>query len=54
MVQYILESCLLRREKTMRDRDGKLIVDLPPKTVSSYFVLVPRLLFALHVVDSTL
>lgn len=34
VVQYILESCLLRREKTMRDRDGKLIVDLPPKTVS--------------------
>lgn len=34
VVQYILESCLLRREKTMRDKDGKLIVDLPPKTVS--------------------
>ncbi|OCF60506.1 DNA repair protein RAD5 [Kwoniella mangroviensis CBS 10435] len=33
VVQYILESCLLRREKTMRDKDGKLIVDLPPKTV---------------------
>lgn len=33
VVQYILESCLLRREKNMRDRDGRLIVDLPPKTV---------------------
>lgn len=33
VVQYILESCLLRREKNMRDKDGKLIVDLPPKTV---------------------
>lgn len=32
VVQYILESCLLRREKTMRDKDGRLIVDLPPKT----------------------
>ncbi|WVQ80640.1 hypothetical protein IAT38_002745 [Cryptococcus sp. DSM 104549] len=31
VVQYILESCLLRREKTMRDKDGRLIVDLPPK-----------------------
>jgi DNA repair protein RAD5 len=34
VVQYILESCLLRREKTMRDKDGRLIVDLPPKTAS--------------------
>ncbi|EIW70729.1 hypothetical protein TREMEDRAFT_43337 [Tremella mesenterica DSM 1558] len=33
VVQYILESCLLRREKTMRDKDGRLIVDLPPKHV---------------------
>lgn len=33
VVQYILETCLLRREKNMRDRDGKLIVDLPEKTV---------------------
>ncbi|KAL7425072.1 DNA helicase rad5 [Cryptotrichosporon argae] len=33
VVQYILESCLLRREKTMRDKDGRLIVDLPPKTL---------------------
>ncbi|WVO16207.1 hypothetical protein L204_103878 [Cryptococcus depauperatus] len=33
VVQYILENCLLRREKTMRDKDGKLIVDLPPKHV---------------------
>ncbi|ORY34105.1 SNF2 family N-terminal domain-domain-containing protein [Naematelia encephala] len=34
VVQYILESCLLRREKTMRDKDGRLIVDLPKKTVA--------------------
>lgn len=33
VVQYILESCLLRREKNMRDKDGRLVVDLPPKTV---------------------
>jgi len=33
VVQYILESCLLRREKSMRDKDGRLIVDLPPKTI---------------------
>ncbi|ODO09770.1 DNA repair protein RAD5 [Cryptococcus amylolentus CBS 6273] len=34
VVQYILETCLLRREKTMRDKDGRLIVDLPPKHVA--------------------
>lgn len=33
VVQFILEQCLLRREKTMRDRDGKPIVDLPPRNV---------------------
>ncbi|GMK59160.1 hypothetical protein CspeluHIS016_0701750 [Cutaneotrichosporon spelunceum] len=33
VVQFILESCLLRREKDMRDKDGRLVVDLPPKTV---------------------
>ena len=33
VVQVILETVLLRREKTMRDRDGKRIVDLPPKEV---------------------
>jgi DNA repair protein RAD5 len=33
VVQFILESCLLRREKNMRDKDGRLVVDLPPKTV---------------------
>ncbi|KAL1413610.1 DNA helicase rad5 [Vanrija albida] len=33
VVQYILESCLLRREKNMRDKDGKLVVDLPSKTI---------------------
>ncbi|KAJ9121542.1 hypothetical protein QFC22_002160 [Naganishia vaughanmartiniae] len=34
VVQYILEQCLLRREKNMKDKDGKPIVDLPLKTVS--------------------
>ena len=34
VVQVILESVLLRREKTMRDKDGKMIVELPPKEVS--------------------
>lgn len=33
VVQFILESCLLRREKNMRDKDGRLVVDLPPKNV---------------------
>ncbi|KDR85554.1 hypothetical protein GALMADRAFT_51611 [Galerina marginata CBS 339.88] len=33
VVQVILESILLRREKNMRDQDGNLIVDLPPKEV---------------------
>lgn len=33
VVQVILETVLLRREKTMRDRDGKRIVELPPKEV---------------------
>ncbi|KAK7686706.1 hypothetical protein QCA50_010306 [Cerrena zonata] len=32
-VQIILESVLLRREKNMRDSDGKRIVELPPKEV---------------------
>ncbi|KAF8557658.1 hypothetical protein OG21DRAFT_1482121 [Imleria badia] len=31
IVQVILESILLRREKNMRDNDGKRIVELPPK-----------------------
>ncbi|KAL7413539.1 SNF2 family N-terminal domain-containing protein [Mrakia frigida] len=34
VVQFILESCLLRRDKTMKDRDGKLIVDLPEKEIT--------------------
>ncbi|KAH8102375.1 SNF2 family N-terminal domain-containing protein [Cristinia sonorae] len=34
VVQVILEAVLLRREKTMRDRDGKRIVELPPKEIS--------------------
>jgi DNA repair protein RAD5 len=33
VVQFILEQCLLRREKNMKDKDGKPIVDLPDKTV---------------------
>lgn len=33
IVQVILESVLLRREKTMRDRDGNRIVELPAKEV---------------------
>ena len=42
VVQVILESVLLRREKTMRDADGKRIVELPAKEVciptpSSFF-----------------
>ena len=35
VVQVILESVLLRREKTMRDADGKRIVELPAKEVCS-------------------
>ncbi|KAJ9095987.1 hypothetical protein QFC21_005350 [Naganishia friedmannii] len=34
VVQYILEQCLLRREKNMKDKDGKPIVDLPLKTIT--------------------
>ncbi|KAF7307476.1 DNA repair protein [Mycena indigotica] len=33
IVQIILESILLRREKTMLDTNGKRIVELPPKEV---------------------
>ncbi|KAJ3518013.1 hypothetical protein NLJ89_g135 [Agrocybe chaxingu] len=33
VVQVILESILLRREKNMLDTDGKRIVELPPKEV---------------------
>lgn len=33
IVQVILESVLLRREKTMTDEDGNRIVELPPKEV---------------------
>lgn len=35
VVQFILEQCLLRREKNMKDKDGKPIVDLPLKTVGT-------------------
>ncbi|PVG03217.1 hypothetical protein CPB86DRAFT_723782 [Serendipita vermifera] len=34
VVQVILESILLRREKSMKDKDGKPIVSLPTKTVT--------------------
>lgn len=34
IVQVILESVLLRREKNMRDSDGKRIVELPAKEVT--------------------
>ena len=40
VVQVILESVLLRREKSMRDKDGKMIVDLPSKEVSMTLVCV--------------
>ena len=43
VVQFILESCLLRREKSMRDRDGQLIVDLPAKKVRIRPAQTPRL-----------
>jgi DNA repair protein RAD5 len=33
IVQVILESILLRREKNMRDVDGNKIVELPSKEV---------------------
>lgn len=33
LIQVIMASCLLRREKTMRDTDGKPIVTLPKKLV---------------------
>lgn len=31
IVQVVLESVLMRREKKMKDKDGKSIVELPPK-----------------------
>jgi len=37
IVQVILESILLRREKNMRDREGNRIVNLPAKEVSPTF-----------------
>lgn len=33
LIQVILASCLIRREKNMKDSDGKSIVNLPKKTV---------------------
>jgi DNA repair protein RAD5 len=34
IVQVILESVLLRREKNMRDSDGRRIIELPAKEVT--------------------
>ncbi|KAI0073947.1 hypothetical protein K474DRAFT_1648766 [Panus rudis PR-1116 ss-1] len=34
VVQIILETILLRREKNMRDSDGRKIIELPPKEVT--------------------
>ena len=33
LIQVILANCLIRREKNMKDSDGKSIVNLPKKTV---------------------
>lgn len=42
VVQVVLESILLRREKTTKDKNGKSIVQLPPKEVRySYNALLP-------------
>ncbi|EJD03591.1 uncharacterized protein FOMMEDRAFT_81947 [Fomitiporia mediterranea MF3/22] len=38
VVQVILESVLLRREKTMRDRDGNMIVQLPDKEIKHEYL----------------
>jgi DNA repair protein RAD5 len=40
IVQVILESILLRREKNMTDSEGKKIVELPPKEVRSMFTSI--------------
>jgi hypothetical protein len=40
VVQVILENVLLRREKNMLDTDGKKIVELPPKEVHFFPVLL--------------
>jgi hypothetical protein len=39
IIQVILENVLLRREKSMKDVDGNHIVELPPKVVSSLYML---------------
>lgn len=42
MVQVILETILLRREKSTKDRNGNPIVQLPPKTTNiEYLDLSP-------------
>jgi len=38
IVQVILSSLLLRREKHTRDRDGRPIVDLPPKVLDTQYL----------------
>lgn len=54
IIQVVLESVLLRREKKMKDRNGDPIVPLPPKIVSidlrSYLSFTDRT--ALHFFDS--
>jgi len=50
IVQVILESVLLRREKTMLDTDGNKIVELPPKEVSMWFVRFPACLNIFQVI----
>ena len=35
LIQVILESILLRRQKNMKDHTGKPIVELPPKIVGT-------------------
>jgi DNA repair protein RAD5 len=39
IVQVILESVLLRREKNMRDSDGNRIVELPAKEVNGLSIM---------------
>jgi len=41
IVQVILESILLRREKNMRDTDGNRIVELPSKEVLHFPAFLP-------------
>jgi DNA repair protein RAD5 len=51
VVQIILESILLRREKTMTDVDGKRIVELPQKEVS--LTCKPCYVYLIHRIQVT-